>query len=131
MAAILRLAAMLAGLSLRRAGARAAGVTATFAAALLFLLVGLLGLSAAGFILLAQATSPLVSALVCGGAGLVIGAGLLLAARAQARPARLFLGQGTGLPADLSALMKDASDSQLRGALAVTAVAAFLLASRR
>ena len=52
-------------------------------------------------------------------------------ARAQARPARLFLGQGTGLPADLSALMKDASDSQLRGALAVTAVAAFLLASRR
>ena len=54
MAAILRLAATLAGLSLRRAGARAAGVTATFAAALLFLLVGLLGLSAAGFILLAQ-----------------------------------------------------------------------------
>ena len=39
MAAILRLAATLAGLSLRRAGARAAGVTATFAAALLFLLV--------------------------------------------------------------------------------------------
>ena len=55
----------------------------------------------------------------------------LLAARAQARPARLFLGPGTGLPADLSALMKDASDSQLRGALAVTALAAFLLTSRR
>ncbi|MBN8631097.1 MAG: hypothetical protein J0L76_09615 [Rhodobacterales bacterium] len=134
MGGLLHLALGLTGIGLHRTGARVASVSMIFAAALLFLLIGLLGFAGVAFLLLAQATSPMVAALICGSSGLFIGALLLLLARARAQPMRLLMGRNAGksLPAfDPASLARDASDTEVRGALVLTALAAFLLSTRR
>ncbi len=133
MGGLLHLGMTIAALALRQTRARIACASMIFAAALFFLLIGLLGFAAAAFILLAKITNPLIAALICGASGMVLGAVLLLIARARARPARLLLGDKVAqdLRAEVISMTKSATPGQVLTPLALTALAAFLLTSRR
>ena len=90
MLTVLRLIADLAGQSAQRAGMRLARASGLFMLAMVFLMIGLTGFAVAAFILLARVLDPLLAALLIGSLSCLIGAVLLLVARAQANPQRLF-----------------------------------------
>lgn len=133
MGGLLHLGIRIAGLALRQSATRITGASIIFAAAMFFLLTGLLGFVIAAFLFLAQLTSPVIASLICGASGVVTGAILLLFARDRARHARLVLGDQAlqDLQAELMSLGKSATTAQILTPLALTALAAFLLTSRR
>lgn len=105
---VFRLMADLAGLAAQRAAQRLARASALFVLAMLFLMIGLTGFALAGFIVLARLLDPLLAAVLVGSLCCLIGAVLMLVARAQASPQRLFLATPEERQArqDLSATLK-------------------------
>lgn len=94
MAALLSLILQLSGIS-ARAVCRAAspGCGWMFVLALGFLLLGLMGLSAAAWLALARVMDPLLAALIMGSVAVILAAILLLVARSQARADYLLYGR--------------------------------------
>ena len=133
MLAILRLVSVLAGNSVQRAGLRVARVSGLLALALLFGMMGLAGFAAALFILLARVMDPALAALVLGSFCFLVAAILLLVARAQASRNR----QPQTTPEeqlaerDLTALFQAAGKTSIWLPLGLTALAAFVVTSRR
>lgn len=127
---LLQLAATLLGFSARRSARRLAGLTLTFAIALVFFAIGLLGFGAAAFIVLARATDPLIAALLLGSGSCLIGAILLLIARSRATAAHLLF-ESPSQQADAQALSQVASAATLWGPLILALLAGFLLTSKK
>jgi hypothetical protein len=93
MAAILSLILQLAGISAREVSGRVASLSVMFVLALGFLLLGLMGLSAAAWLALARVMDPLLAALIMGSVAVIIAAILLLVARSHARAEYLLYGR--------------------------------------
>lgn len=93
MAAILSLILQLSGISARDVSGRVAGMSVMFVLALGFLLLGLMGLSAAAWLALARVMDPLLAALIMGSVAVITAAILLLVARSQARAEYLLYGR--------------------------------------
>ena len=93
MAALLSLILQLSGISARAVSGRVAGLSVMFVLALGFLLLGLMGLSAAAWLALARVMDPLLAALIMGSVAVILAAILLLAARSQARADYLLYGR--------------------------------------
>jgi cytochrome c biogenesis protein CcdA len=88
MGLIIRLALELAGLSARQMARRVARVSILAVVALIFVLIGLTGFTAALWIVLAHQTNPLIASLIIGGAGFVLAGITALIAGTQMRGRR-------------------------------------------
>ena len=82
---LLPLIAALAGDTVHRTTRRVARVSALFALAIVFLGIGIIGLSLAAFLLLARLMDPIIAALLIGSLFCLFGAVLMLLARTEAR----------------------------------------------
>ena len=110
--------------------ARASGL---FMLAMVFLMIGLTGFAVAAFILLARVLDPLLAALLIGSLSCLIGAVLLLVARAQANPQRLFHATPDERQArlDLTAKLETLGSTGFVMPLVLAVLSGLLVASRK
>lgn len=126
MAGLLSLLVQLAGISTQRVGERLAGLSVLFAVALAFLLLGITGLAAALWILLARLIDPLLAALLIGSVSTILAGILLLVAKSHANADHLLYGRKKRPQAP------ETPDSVLLMLpLAVVAIIGFALSSRK
>lgn len=93
MGAVLSLLAQLSGISTHRVAERLAGISVLFVLALVFMLLGVVGLSAALWIQLSRMMDPLLAALLLGSASMIIAAILLLVAKSRANSDHVLYGR--------------------------------------
>jgi hypothetical protein len=126
MATILSLILQLSGISTQRVAERVAGISVLFALSLVFMLLGVAGLSAAVWIQLSRMMDPLLAALIIGSVCMIIAAILMLVAKSRSNTDHILYGRKK-LPEAPAA-----PDSALvMLPLAVMALVGFALSSRK
>lgn len=125
--ATLRLALTLARLLVAQSLRHLAVTAGLWALALLFLMLGFLGLAAALWIWLAQALGPILAALIIGGGGLATAILLMLIAKSRRPPSLL----SSSVAADLQSTFKDRkADLDIWAPLIGIALLGFLLGGK-
>lgn len=130
MPTLLTLALEMLGLSLRSILRPILRTAFLSGVALVFLMIGLTSLAVALWIVLARATDPAVAALIMAGAGFVLAALTLLAARAQMRPRAPVLSLRE-TEAVLSAIMAKAEGGGVWTPILAAALLGFLVTARK
>jgi Putative Actinobacterial Holin-X, holin superfamily III len=129
---LLQLALEMAGLSARQVAARAARTSIILVVALIFMLIGLAGFTAALWIVLAHQTGPAVASLIIGGIGFVLAGILVLVARAGTGSRRTHRADPMQeAERALSDFMADTKGAARWTPLVAAAVIGFLLTRRR
>ena len=93
MATILSLILQLSGISTARVAERVAGISVLFALSLVFLLLGVSGLSAALWIQLSRMMDPLLAALIIGSVSMIIAAILMLLVKSRSNADHILYGR--------------------------------------
>ena len=93
MAAILSLILQLSGISTARVAERVAGISVLFALSVVFLLLGVAGLSTALWIQLSRMMDPLLAALIIGSVSLIIAAILMLLVKGRSNADHILYGR--------------------------------------
>lgn len=126
MATILSLILQLSGISTRQVAERVAGISVLFALSVVFLLLGVAGLSAALWIQLSRMMDPLLAALIIGSVCMIIAAILMFVVKSRGNADHILYGRKQlpeAPPAPDSALVMLP--------LAVMAIVGFALSSRK
>ena len=126
MATLLSLMLQLSGISTRQVAERVAGISVLFALSVVFLLLGVAGLSAALWIQLSRMMDPLLAALIIGSVCMIIAAILMFVVKSRGNADHILYGRKQlpeAPPAPDSALVMLP--------LAVMAIVGFALSSRK